>query len=220
MTKRTILSLLPLWLAVLGAAVLASCEEVEEASIYDNWRTRNEAFIDSIRAEMDPRNYVATEEQLQQLDEGELFAIRDVNSTNKHDYYIYCKKIKKLDDYANARRPLYTESVSVYYYGTLINGQNFDGNFSGYAATDQGFLDKNDLEKQPDVELDAPVEFEISDSYLISGWANVLQYMYVGERWIVYIPWQCAYGSEDDGDIPGYSTLTFDMQLEDIIDED
>ena len=214
MTKRTILSLLPLWLAVLGAAVLASCEEVEEASIYDNWRTRNEAFIDSIRAEMDPRNYVATEEQLQQLDEGELFAIRDVNSTNKHDYYIFCKKIKKLDDYTNARRPLYTESVSVYYYGTLINGQNFDGNFSGYAATDQGFLDKNDLEKQPDVELDAPVLLDVDDD--LSGRSMVLQYMYIGERWIVYIPWQCGYGMNENGYIPGYSTLTFDIQLESI----
>ena len=44
-----------LWLA--GAFV--SCEEVEEAGKYDNWRERNEAFADSIKW-LTGENYVAT----------------------------------------------------------------------------------------------------------------------------------------------------------------
>ena len=214
--KKTIVCFLPVLLVAMSLVV--SCEEVEEASIYDNWRVRNEAFIDSIRSEMNPQNYVATEEQLQRLEEGELFAIRDVNSTNQNTYYIYCKKIKKLDDYSNARRPLYTESVSAYYYGTLINGENFDGNFDGYSATDRGFLDKNDADKAPDLELDSPAEFAVNGS-IISGRSMVLQYMYVGERWMVYIPWQSGYGNRDQSAIPAYSALTFDMVLESVVDD-
>ena len=216
--KKSFFCLLPFLLFAIGA--LVSCEEVEEASEYDNWRERNEAFIDSIRRETG-EIYVATEEDVQRVPEGQLFAIRDWQvSTNENAYYIYCKKIKALDDYTNARRPLYTETVSAYYYGTLINGLNFDGNFSGYGATDQGFLDKNDAEKAP-TDFDSPAEFDVNGN-IISGWSIVLQYMYVGERWIVYIPWQSGYGSSgsSSGSIPGYSALAFDMQLEDVVEDE
>ena len=216
--KKSFFCLLPFLLFAIGA--LVSCEEVEEASEYDNWRERNEAFIDSIRRETG-EIYVATEEDVQRVPEGQLFAIRDWQvSTNENAYYIYCKKIKALDDYTTARRPLSTETVSAYYYGTLINGLNFDGNFSGYGATDQGFLDKNDAEKAP-TDFDSPAEFDVN-SNIISGWSIVLQYMYVGERWMVYIPWQCGYGSSgsSDGNIPGYSALAFDMQLEGVVEDE
>lgn len=216
--KKSFFCLLPFLLLAIGA--LVSCEEVEEASEYDNWRERNEAFIDSIRRETG-EIYVATEEDVQRVPEGQLFAIRDWQvSTNENAYYIYCKKIKALDDYTTARRPLSTETVSAYYYGTLINGLNFDGNFSGYGATDQGFLDKNDAEKAP-TDFDSPAEFDVNGN-IISGWSIVLQYMYVGERWMVYIPWQCGYGSSgsSSGSIPGYSALAFDMQLEGVVEDE
>ena len=143
--KKSFFYFLPFFLLVMGGFV--ACEEVEEAGKYDNWQARNEAFIDSLRLETGD-NFVATMEEVQQLAEGELFAIKDVYaSTNKNSQYIYCKKIKKLDSYENARRPLYTESVTAYYYGTLITGDKFDGNFTGYSATDQGFLNKNDADK-------------------------------------------------------------------------
>jgi len=49
---------------------------------------------------------------------------------------------------------------------------------------------------------------------VVSGWTTVLQYMHTKERWILYIPYQCGYGESGYGSILGYSTLTFDMQLE------
>ena len=216
--KKSFLYFLPFLLFVVGG--FAACEEVEEVGKYDNWQARNEAFIDSLNQKIKATDrYVSTEEQLQALEENELFAIKDVySSTNKNPQYIYCKKIKKLDSYENARRPLYTESVKAYYYGTLITGDKFDGNFTGYAATDQGFLDKDDVDRKPNTDFDLPTEFSVSG--VVSGWITVLQYMYVGERWIVYIPWRCAYGSSGKDAVPGYSTLTFDMQLENVVDED
>lgn len=213
--KKSFFYFLPFFLLVMGGFV--ACEEVEEAGKYDNWQARNEAFIDSLRLETGD-NFVATMEEVQQLEEGELFAIKDVYaSTNKNSQYIYCKKIKKLDSYENARRPLYTESVTAYYYGTLIAGDKFDGNFNGYSATDQGFLDKKDEAKRP-TDFDSPAEFSVSG--VVTGWTTVLTYMYVGERWMIYVPWQLAYGSSGKDAVPGYSALAFDMQLEGIVDEE
>jgi FKBP-type peptidyl-prolyl cis-trans isomerase FklB len=40
--------------------------------------------------------------------------------------------------------------------------------------------------------------------------------MKIGESWEIYIPWKIAYGSENNGVIPGYSTLIFYLQLENI----
>lgn len=207
--KKSFFYFLPFFLLVMGGFV--ACEEVEEAGKYDNWQARNEAFIDSLRLETGD-NFVATMEEVQQLEEGELFAIKDVYaSTNKNSQYIYCKKIKKLDSYENARRPLYTESVTAYYYGTLITGDKFDGNFNGYSATDQGFLDKKDEAKRP-TDFDSPTNKTIS-SDVLSGRKTAFQYMYIGERWMIYLPWQSAYGSSGDGNILGYSALSFDIEL-------
>lgn len=215
--KKSFFYFLPFFLLVMGGFV--ACEEVEEAGKYDNWQARNEAFIDSLAQKVKATNkYVATEAELQALEEGELFAIKDVYaSTNKNPQYIYCKKIEKLDSYENARRPLYTESVTAYYYGTLITGDKFDGNFNGYSATDQGFLNKDDADKAP-TDFDSPAEFSVSG--VVTGWTTVLTYMYVGERWMVYIPWRSGYGSSGKDAVLGYSALAFDMQLESVVDED
>ncbi len=216
--KKSFFYFLPFFLLVMGGFV--ACEEVEEAGKYDNWQARNEAFIDSLAQKVKATNkYVATEAELQALEEGELFAIKDVYaSTNKNPQYIYCKKIEKLDSYENARRPLYTESVTAYYYGTLITGDKFDGNFNGYSATDQGFLDKDDADKAP-TDFDSPTNKTIS-SDVLSGRKTAFQYMYIGERWMIYLPWQSAYGSSGKDAVLGYSALAFDMQLESVVDED
>ena len=38
-------------------------------------------------------------------------------------------------------------------------------------------------------------------------------WQYKGDRWEVYIPSELAYGTSDNGDIPGYSVLIFDIAL-------
>jgi len=55
---------------------------------------------------------------------------------------------------------------------------------------------------------------------VIPGWTAALQLMRAGERWMLYIPWQSAYGSSgnNDGTIPGYTALTFDLLLERIVE--
>lgn len=203
---KTICFVLPL-----AALLFASCEEVQEASKYDNWQARNEAYIDSIAGETG-KVFVATLEDADRMEPGRLFAIATTSGTTAGEQYVYCKKIT-----ANpgGRRPLYTETVSAYYYGTLITGDKFDGNFTGYSAVDRQELNAED--KKP-TEFDAPTEFTVSG--VITGWTAALQLMRTGERWMLYIPYQSAYGTSGSKSITGYSALAFDLILDDIVADD
>jgi len=94
-------------------------------------------------------------------------------------------------------RPLDTDTVQVYYRGKLINGEVFDQNFS---------------ETNPNPNFDIPFKTAVNGG-VIAGWTEVLRLMKKGERWMVYIPYQLAYGTAGSGAILGYSTLIFDMNL-------
>lgn len=200
---KTICFVLPL-----AALLFASCEEVQEPSKYDNWQARNEAYIDSIAGETG-KVFVATLEDADRMEPGSLFAIATTSGTTAGEQYVYCKKITANPE---GRRPLYTETVSAYYYGTLITGDKFDGNFTGYSAVDRQELNAED--KKPTV-FDASAEFAVSG--VITGWTAALQLMRTGERWMLYIPYQSAYGTSGSGSIPGYSALAFDIILDDIV---
>lgn len=204
---------LPFLLFVAGAFV--SCEEVEEAGKYDNWRERGEAFSDSIKA-LTGENYVASPEQADAMELGKLYAIQTTASTTEGSQYVYCKKLVKNE---TGERPLYTgyhSKVNAYYRGTYANGEEFDGNFDGYGALDREI--PIPPVKEPTV-FDSFARFDVSNG--ISGWVTALQFMRMGERWMLYIPWQSGYGSTDKVDqltgtvtVPAYSALTFDVILD------
>lgn len=201
---------LPFLLLLAGAFI--SCEEVEEVGKYDNWRERNEAFADSVK-NLAGERYVATAEQADAMELGKLYAIRTAAGTTEGEQYVYCKKLVKN---LTGERPLYTgyhSTVSAFYHGTLITGDEFDGNFDGYTAIDRDI--PLDNLKEPTV-FDSPATFTVSG--VIAGWTAALQFMREGERWMLYIPWQSAYGSSGNASIEGYSTLTFDLVLEDIVE--
>ncbi|MCI1647240.1 MAG: FKBP-type peptidyl-prolyl cis-trans isomerase [Bacteroides sp.] len=183
---------------LLLSALLVACSESTEVGKYHDWQARNEAFIDSIKA-LSP-TAVETAEAAAAMPVGKLFTIPVATSGNLP---IYCEKIEANPE---GRRPLYTERVNVYYYGTLITGDRFDSNFEGYSVLDHDFT----AGKNP-TDFDSTSTFSVSG--VISGWVAALQYMRTGERWMLYIPWDLAYGASDSGSIPGYSALTFDVKL-------
>ena len=196
------------------ASAFIACEEVEEAGKYDNWRERNVAFIDSIKA-LTGDNFVIRGEDADAMELGKLYAIQTGASTSAGAQYVYCKKLVKN---ANGERPLYVgyhSNVNAFYCGTYITGEEFDGNFDGYTATDR------DIPLPP---VKAPTAFDkyagFSVSGVVAGWTAALQYMRIGERWMLYIPYQSGYGYDDytpsysSSTIPGGSTLTFDVQLD------
>lgn len=224
--KKRLLVFLPFFLLVAG--VFTSCEEVEEVGRYDNWRERNEAFIDSLSQIVNGRPERIIEGvqyggengdsiRLLNIPVGEVFAIKDqLASMNNSSVYVYCKKI--LPDNPDGKRPLFTgvdSRASVYYYGTNILGDRFDGNFKGYSATDRGALLPTP-EYSP-TEFDSPTTFAVYGGGLRTGWTTVLQYMRAGERWIVFLSWGSAYGASGSGSILGYSTLAFDMQIQEVL---
>ena len=175
---------------VLLALAFVSCSETEEVGKYDNWRARNEAFIDSLA------NVYATASG-----RGGLERIEMLTAPGN---YIYYKEMEPMTDHVvKAGNPKYTDYVKVYYKGTNILGEYFDGNFKG----DNPIVDGKDPS-----EGDSPTTiFQVSG--VITGWGEVLQRMEVGDRWKVYIPWDYAYGSSGTTGILGYSTLVFDITL-------
>ena len=79
--------------------------------------------------------------------------------------------------------------VTVHYVGTFINGREFDNSRK----------------------LGYPEAFRVSE--VVDGFRLALLNMHVGDRWMVYIPYEAGYGKRANGNIPGYSTLVFDIEL-------
>ena len=90
-----------------------------------------------------------------------------------------------------------TSVVKVHYTGKLINGAVFDSS----------------------VERGKPAEFPLNR--VIKGWTEGLQLMTVGSKYKFYIPSELAYGERGAGAmIPGNATLTFDVELLEIVKAD
>jgi peptidylprolyl isomerase len=79
--------------------------------------------------------------------------------------------------------------VCVQYRGMLINGKEFDSSFN----------------------LRCAPAFRVSD--LIVGWQIALSHMHIGDVWEITIPPHLGYGSMACGEIPGNSTLIFELEL-------
>ncbi len=88
--------------------------------------------------------------------------------------------------------PKATDTVSVHYKGTLVDGKTFDSSY------DRG----------------EPATFQINN--LIPGWVEALPMMKVGSKWKLYVPSELGYGDCGAGKIPPGSTLIFEMELLDI----
>jgi FKBP-type peptidyl-prolyl cis-trans isomerase FkpA len=82
--------------------------------------------------------------------------------------------------------------VSMLYRGTLLNGEEFDGNMDG---------------NRP------PFEFTVGLSQVIPGWDEGVALMKEGEEFTFIIPWRLAYGERGAGPIPPFSSLVFDVKL-------
>ncbi|OGW41090.1 MAG: hypothetical protein A2Y97_12315 [Nitrospirae bacterium RBG_13_39_12] len=86
--------------------------------------------------------------------------------------------------------PKLTDTVTVNYLGTLIDGTEFDSSYK----------------------RGQPVTFPVNG--VIPGWTEALQLMKVGSKWQLFIPSNLAYGERGAGrNIGANSTLIFDVEL-------
>jgi len=87
-------------------------------------------------------------------------------------------------------KPTASDTVTVNYRGTLINGKEFDSSYK----------------------RGQPATFPVGG--VIHGWTEALQLMPVGSKWQLFIPTDLAYGDNSPSpDIPPGSTLIFEVEL-------
>ena len=90
----------------------------------------------------------------------------------------------------NGPKPAASDTVTVNYRGTLINGKEFDSSYK----------------------RGQPASFPVGG--VIKGWTEALQLMPVGSKWQLFIPADLAYGDRGAGsDIGPGETLIFEVEL-------
>jgi FKBP-type peptidyl-prolyl cis-trans isomerase FklB len=88
------------------------------------------------------------------------------------------------------KMPKATDTVTVHYRGSLINGTEFDSSFK----------------------RGEPTTFQVRG--VIPGWTEALQKMKAGSKWQLFVPSNLAYGDRGAGNVIGpNSTLIFEVEL-------
>jgi FKBP-type peptidyl-prolyl cis-trans isomerase len=86
-------------------------------------------------------------------------------------------------------KPAATDTVTVHYQGTLLDGTEFDSSYS----------------------RNQPATFQLDK--VIPGWTEGVQLMPVGSKFKFYIPSDLAYGPSGGGPIGPNATLIFEVEL-------
>lgn len=90
----------------------------------------------------------------------------------------------------DGKQPKKTDQAVVHYKGMLIDGTEFDSSHK----------------------RGEPAKFGVTQ--VIKGWTEALQLMKEGAKWMLYIPWQLAYGEKGSGKMIGpKETLVFEVEL-------
>lgn len=213
-------------LFTLSFGFMSCAEDTTVEDPYANWEDRNVRYLDSIadvaRANEIPElnevgkwvikcNYkISNESSLNPGLGGSSVSSNPFETPPSVNDSVYMKVLEVGEGDGNS--PLFTDTVSVYYCGKLINGTVFDQNYSG------------DLNTEVHVPTHFALQAKQSDGVfgdgLIVGWITALQYMKEGDRVELYIPSALGYGTQGQSSIPANSVLIFDLKLEKVIHPD
>lgn len=165
-----------------------SCSEKDDTvNEYGDWQKKNEQYFEAA--------YLAHDYDFSLRK----YSLTEDAATDHTDYVL----VDVLGEGSGTASPYLTDSVSVHYVGHLIPSPSYA---AGYQF-DQSF--------QAPFDASTAVASRFTVNGVVSGFATALLKMHRGDHWLVTIPYQLGYGISDSGSIPGYSTLIFEIILED-----
>lgn len=213
-------------LFTLSFGFMSCAEDTTVEDPYANWEDRNVRYLDSIadvaRANEIPElnevgkwvikcNYkISNESSLNPGLGGSSVSSNPFETPPSVNDSVYMKVLEVGEGDGNS--PLFTDTVSVYYRGELINGTVFDQNYTGDLNTE--------VHVPTHFALQAKQSSSVFGDGLIVGRITALQWMKEGDRVQLYIPAALGYGDQSQSSIPANSVLIFDLKLEKVIHPD
>ena len=193
------IKLLYLFVMLLSVMGLASCSENDDTEEeYPNWQVTNTKYFSNLK---DSVSKLVAAGDTAELNIYKIWSQTDYKAGDKSDSVIIVHKLK---NGTGSGCPIYTDSVRVHYGGKLLPSTSYP---SGYKFAQSYSTSLSDY----DVTTCIPAKLAVSG--VIDGFSTALQRMHIGDRWIVYMPYQLGYGTSGSTSIPGYSVLIYDMQL-------
>jgi FKBP-type peptidyl-prolyl cis-trans isomerase FklB len=97
--------------------------------------------------------------------------------------------------------PLYNDSVRVHFTGRLLPSTSYS----------EGLVIAQSYYGSYDPQTSVPTSYLVSN--LVDGFTTAVMKMHIGDRWMVYMPYDLGYGSSESSTVPAYSTLIYDITL-------
>ena len=180
---------------------ISSCsEEDDTVEEFADWQAKNEIYFEQQYQEHIAAQ-TATKFVLKDWSQPGNLSLSEVEHTN-------CILVDVISSGEGTTSPLFTDEVAVHYTGSLIPSPNYP---NGY---------KFDYSYMGDFDSSVAHSTELSVDGVVSGFSTALQHMHCGDHWRVTIPYQLGYGSSTSSSVPAYSTLIFDIRLENFWTED
>lgn len=216
MTKniKTLIGVFCLGGMMLSAGLFTSCTENDDTvEEYANWQSKNETYWDNL--------YTTTQQKIKSGDTSWKIILNYTFQNQKQttgsaltyrpENYIIAH-VEQAG--TGTTSPLYSDSVSMHYMGRLIPSTTYTSGL---------IFDKSWSTNQFNAATSRPVHSYIGLTYdaegkptsLVDGFTTALMSMHRGDHWTVYIPYQLGYGEKSSGVVPAYSTLIFDLRLND-----
>ena len=216
MTKniKTLIGIFCLGGMMLSAGLFTSCTENDDTvEEYANWQSKNETYWDNL--------YTTTQQKIKGGDTSWKIILNYTFQNQKQttgsaptyrpENYIIAH-VEQAG--TGTTSPLYSDSVSMHYMGRLIPSTTYTSGL---------IFDKSWSSDKFNAATSRPVHSYIGLTYdaegkptsLVDGFTTALMSMHRGDHWTVYIPYQLGYGEKSSGVVPAYSTLIFDLRLND-----
>ena len=167
---------------------LSSCsEESGTEDEYADWQVRNDAIV-KVWASDPTLTRIKTYTE-------------DPATEGDPTYYVYVKKLETGPVQIPETQPLFTDTVRVAYRGRLIPSATYPNGF----VFDQSFIG--------DFSWETSAVTQLRCGSFVEGFTTALMDMHIGDRWLVHIPYQMAYGANSSTSYPAYSNMVFEIAL-------